>query len=89
MERISLLKSPARIRGRVEISRSFTFKLNVGNYESRDFFAAQRAECAAEDMDEISEALYQFCKKCVLRSVADWEESAAAQFAPSKARRSA
>lgn len=56
----------------VEITRSFTYKLNVGNYESRDFFCAQKASCLAEDADDISERLYAFCKAEVLKSVAEF-----------------
>lgn len=82
-----LLKVPPKIQGRVEISRSFTYKKNVGNYESRDFFCAQRAECAAEEMEEIGDALYAYCKSQVLKSVAAWDENAIAQFSPRPARR--
>jgi hypothetical protein len=53
----------------VEIARSFSFKLNVGNYESRDFFCSQKAECPAKDAEKVSEALYRFCKQEVLKSV--------------------
>lgn len=82
-----ILKAPAKITGRVEISRSFSFKLNVGNFESRDFFMSQRAECEAEEAEEISELLYQFVKSQVLKSVREYQENSAAQFAPEKARR--
>lgn len=75
-----IIKPEVRITGRVEICRSFTYKKNVGNYESRDFFCSQRAECAAEDMEATGELLYAYCKSQVLRSVAAWEEYALAQF---------
>lgn len=75
-----LLRLPPNITGRVTISRSFSFKLNVGQYESRDFFCAQKAECAAEDMDTISDALHTFCKRQVMASVRDYQDHAAAQF---------
>ncbi len=87
MELDLLLKSPPKIQGRVEISRSYTHKKNVGNYESRDFFCAQRVECAAEDADAIGELVYQWCKRSVLRSVAEYETEAQAQFTPERARR--
>jgi len=59
---------------RVEIARSFSFKLNCANhggmlYESQDFFCSQKAECAPEDAADVSEALYQFCKSEVRRNV--------------------
>jgi hypothetical protein len=53
----------------VEIVRSFSFKLNVGNYESRDFFCSQKAECKASEAEQVSAALYQFCKNEVLKAV--------------------
>ena len=56
--------------GLVEVARSFSFKLNVGNYESRDFFCSQKAECRAEDAEAKSDALHQFCKEQVLKAVA-------------------
>jgi hypothetical protein len=56
----------------VEICRSFGYKLNVGNYESRDFFQSMKANCAIEDADDISDRLYQFCKSQVMRSVNDY-----------------
>ena len=54
----------------VEVARSYTYKLNVGNYESRDFFCSQKAECRPEDADLVSEKLYEFCKRQVLKAVA-------------------
>ena len=60
------------ITGRVEITRSFSYKLNVGNYESRDFFASQRVECDAVDAVAIGEKVYQFCKHQVMQSVAEY-----------------
>lgn len=54
----------------VEICRSFGYKLNVGNYESRDFFCSQKLECSASDAEIVSEGCYEFCKDEVLRSVA-------------------
>lgn len=61
---------------RVEIARSFSFKLNCANhgglqYESQDFFCSQKAECSPEDAPDVSEALYQFCKGEVRRAVAE------------------
>jgi hypothetical protein len=53
----------------VEVARSFSYKLNCGNYESRDFFCSQKAECKAEDVESTSEALHKFCKEQVLKAV--------------------
>lgn len=54
----------------VEVARSYSFKLNVGNYESRDFFCSQKAECRPEDADVVSAKLYEFCKAQVMKAVA-------------------
>ncbi len=57
-----------------EITRSFSFKLNVGNYESRDFFCSQKGECTFEDAEAVSEALHDFCKRQVMKAVRAHEE---------------
>jgi hypothetical protein len=57
---------------RVEIARSFSFKLNAGNYESRDFFCSQKKECYEREAEETSEALYAFCKAQVMKAVAEF-----------------
>lgn len=56
----------------IEICRSFSYKLNVGNFESRDFFCSQKAECEEGDADKISKALAQFCKEQVISEVNDY-----------------
>lgn len=53
----------------VEVARSYSYKMNAGNYESRDFFCSQKAECRAEDAEKVSEKLYQFCREQVLKAV--------------------
>ncbi len=55
--------------GMIEIARSFSYKLNVGNYESRDFFCSQKAECYDETAEATSEALHNFCKGQVMKAV--------------------
>ncbi len=59
---------------RVEVARSFSFKLNCANhggapYESQDFFCSEKAECDIDDASDVSEMLYQFCKSEVRRAV--------------------
>jgi hypothetical protein len=53
----------------VEIIRSYSYKLNVGNYESRDFFASQKAFCKPEEREEVSMDLDQFVQDQVMKSV--------------------
>jgi len=66
---VKIKELEARDETLVEIARSFSFKLNVGNYESRDFFCSQKAECKWKDAETVSEALYGFCKTEVMKSV--------------------
>ena len=53
----------------VEIARSFSYKLNLGNYQSADFFQSAKSECSEDEAEELSEKLYQFCKAQVLKSM--------------------
>lgn len=73
MQDAILIKGAAKVGPRVEIARSFSFKLNLGNYQSADFFCSEKAECAAEDADTTSEAIYAFCRKQVMKAVADYQ----------------
>lgn len=62
---------------RVEIARSFAYKLNCANYggaqyESRDFFCSQKAECSIDDAEDVSEMLYRFCQVEVRRAVKEY-----------------
>ena len=57
----------------VELARSFSFKLNVGNYQSRDFFCSQKAECSEKDAEKVSEKLHDFCRNEVMKSVATYQ----------------
>mgnify|MGYP001610024903 CR=1 FL=1 len=56
----------------VEIARSFSYKHNLGNYQSADFFCSQKAEVLVEEAEKVSEKLYQFCKKEVIKSLNDY-----------------
>ena len=71
MEASELCLKPKRSRKqavRVEIARSFSFKLNLGNYQSADFFQSAKAECLDFQADELAEKLHAFCKKQVLKA---------------------
>jgi hypothetical protein len=72
MDNDLLIRAPHPER-KVEIARSFSYKLNVGNYESRDFFCSQKAECLESEADDLSERLYIFCRTQVLRAVAEYQ----------------
>ena len=58
---------------KVEVCRSFSFKLNAGNYESRDFFCSQKAEVPESEAVKTSESLYKFCKSEVIKSVNEYK----------------
>ena len=79
---IPIIGRPAQSGRRVEVTRSFAYKLNAGNYESRDFFCAEKSECAIEDAAEVSAALYQFCKSQVLQSVREYRADIERQRGP-------
>lgn len=72
---------------RVEIARSFSYKLNAGagTYESRDFFCSEKAECAIEDQLEVSAALFAFCRQQVLLSVKQYIDDMNAQRSSKRA----
>jgi len=53
----------------VEVVRSFSFKLNLGNYQSCDFFCSQKSACQEDEAEELSGLLYQFCRTEVMKSV--------------------
>lgn len=74
-----LIRHPAQIRGRVEVVRSFSYKLNVGNYESRDFFCSQKCECDATEAEEIGNQLHELCRAQVLASVGAYMRDVANQ----------
>lgn len=58
-----------------EIARSFSYKHNSGNYESRDFFCSQKVCCPLSEAQEMSEKVYQFCKAEVMRAVAEYKKA--------------
>lgn len=63
--------------GLVEVVRSVSFKLNLGNYQSMDFFCSQKAQCEASQAEEISIDLYDWCYDQVMASVKDVKEKQA------------
>jgi hypothetical protein len=47
--------------GVVEVVRACSFKLNLGNYQSMDFFCSQKAQCLPDEVDQVSADLYEWC----------------------------
>ena len=58
-----------------EITRSYSYKLNVGNYETRDFFCSQKIECELSEAAETSKRLYEFCKSEVSNAVREYKDA--------------
>ena len=63
------LPERAKPSGVVEVVRSCSFKLNLGNYQSFDFFCSQKAQCLPEEADQVSADLYEWCYDQVMASV--------------------
>lgn len=59
----------------IEITRSFSYKLNLKNadgsptYESCDFFCSKKAQCMPDEEAEVSRGLYEFCMEEVLEDI--------------------
>lgn len=53
-----------------EIARSYSQKVNTGNYETKDFFCSATVEVGEnESAEEVAEETFQFCKRMVERSI--------------------
>jgi len=65
----------------VEVVRSVAFKLNLGNYQSMDFFCSQKAQCPADEVNAVSADLYDWCYDQVMDSVRDVQRKQAAKAA--------
>lgn len=63
----------------VEICRSFGYKLNVGNYESRDFFCSYKITAPVTQEREASQSAYEFCEEEVLTAVKQYRVKRAQQ----------
>jgi hypothetical protein len=57
----------------VTVTRSFSYKKGLPNYSSVDFFASQNVECYEDEAEQVSEKVYQFCKKEVVKSLNDFQ----------------
>lgn len=73
----------------VEVVRSFSFKLNLGNYQSADFFVSQKQACPKDEADQVSVDLYDWCYAQVMESVKDVQAKQAKKQAVMEQRRTA
>ena len=55
----------------VEIARSYSQKVNTGNYTSRDYFCSQKMEVPLKKAEEISEELFRFCRQEVGKAISE------------------
>ena len=62
-------------KGYVEVVRSFTRKVNLGNYESADFFCSRREQVPDDEADEASARIAAWCEQQAAESAADFLES--------------
>jgi len=79
LDRPLLIGVPHEPAKRIEVCRSFAYKLNLQNhggnpYESADFFASRKMECEAEAAEWVSDQIYEECVAEVRASVAAFIE---------------
>lgn len=53
----------------IKITRSFSAKVNLGNYENVDISCSAEAIVLKEEMDAASDELYSFCRDQVREEV--------------------
>jgi hypothetical protein len=61
----------------VEISDSYSFKLNVGDHQSLDFWFHSKSQCRESEREEKAVELYEFCKAQVVFQVGQYNPTIA------------
>ncbi len=54
---------------KIEIAKSIAMKVNIGNYQSLDFFCSVKAETEESKRTEVGEKLHGYCKEQVLKDL--------------------
>lgn len=72
---IPIIGVPAEISKTVEVCRSFSYRLNLGNYEHADFFASRKIQCAAEAAGWVSETIYEECVEEVRSAIRHFQST--------------
>ena len=49
----------------IEVARSYSVKINTGNFENTDLFCSAKQEVPLKDADKTSQDLMEFCKSQV------------------------
>ena len=57
---------------KIEIARSYSEKLNIGNFQSADFFCSQKQECEEKDAESVSKKLFHFCRMMVRADISEY-----------------
>jgi hypothetical protein len=58
-----------------EIARSYSRKVNLGNYETIDIFCSRKEEVPMSEAEETSKRLFEFCRAEVEKNIGDYLES--------------
>ena len=67
-------KKPQKI---IEVARSFSRKLNTGNYTTVDFFCSAKEETTKQQAKKTSKRLHDFCRGEVEKAVEEYQEETA------------
>lgn len=81
MSDIPLIGTPAQPSRTIEVCRSFAYKLNLGNYESADFFCSRKLQCAESDASWVSQQLFEECVEEIRDSIAKFKAERARKVA--------
>jgi hypothetical protein len=57
----------------IEIARSYSEKLNLGNYCTSDYFCSAKCECDEKEADQKSQELYEFCVGQVKKNIEEYK----------------
>jgi len=58
----------------MKITRAFSQKVNLGNYQTADFFCSVEEECEFDCAEKISEQLNEMCRYEVNKSIVKFNE---------------
>ena len=61
-------------KNNIEITRSYSRKIQTGEYTNADFFCSAKMECNLEARPEVSELLDNLCQQDVEKSISDYRK---------------
>ena len=59
----------------IEVARSFSRKVNMGNYSTVDFFASMKVEVTKDQADMAGKKLSNWCVQLVERDIEEYLET--------------